>query len=119
MADINEQKNKDQVLAFLKNNDIDPSIAMGNQNKFITMYFVEDKRLFSEETRIGFNIEDDSDINVHFFEIIHMDFETSFKIKEHDFNYDEEKETLSITGTNSKIHKADYKVVIHSIYLDF
>ena len=113
-----EEKNKDAIHNFLKNNDIDPSEAMGFNHKFETRYFVGDNRKFDEETRIGFNIVGTSDINVSMHEINDIEFETAFKITEQMFNYDDITETLTITGKSSKNENEEYKIVINSIYLD-
>ena len=118
MALTKEDKNKEEINSFLKNNDIDPNTAMGYDNKFETRYYVGDSRKFAEETRIGFNIVGTSDINVSFHEINDIEFETTFKITEQMFNYDENNETLTITGSNSNKHNEAYKIVINSIYLD-
>ena len=113
-----EEKNRDAIHSFLKNNDIDPNDAMGFNNKFETRYFVGDSRKFDEETRIGFNIVGVSGINVSLHEINDIEFETAFTIADQIFIYDEDLETLTISGDNSKKHNESYKVVINSIYLD-
>ena len=118
MSLTKEEKNKEEIHSFLKNNDIDPNTAMGYDNKFETRYYVGDSRKFAEETRIGFNIVGTSDINVSFHEINDIEFETAVKISEQTFTYDEENETLTITGDTSKKHNEAYKIVINSIYLD-
>ena len=118
MALTKEEKNRDEIHTFLKNNDIDPNNAMGYNNKFGTAYYVGDSRKFAEETRIGFNIVGTSDINVSLHEINDIEYETAFKITEQMFNYDENNETLTIIGNNSKKHNEEYKIVINSIYLD-
>lgn len=119
MALTKEQKNKEEIHTFLENNGIDPNEAMGYNNKFATAYYVGDSKKFSEETRIGFNIVGTSDINVSLHEINDIEYETAFKITEQTFSYDEDHETLSIIGNNSKKHDGEYKIVINSIYLDF
>ena len=113
-----EEKNRDAIQTFLKNNDIDPNDAMGHNNKFETRYFVGDSRKFAEETRIGFNIIGTSDINVSLHEINDIEYETAFKTTEQMFHYDEGNETLTIIGNNPKKHNEEYKIVINSIYLD-
>ena len=113
-----EEKNREAINSFLKNNDINPNTAMGYDNKFETRYYVGDSRKFAEETRIGFNIVGTSDINVTFYEINDIEFETAFKITEQMFSYDEVNETLTITGDTSKKHNGVYKIIISSIYLD-
>jgi len=118
MAPTKEEKNKEEILTFLKYNDIDPNTAMGYDNKFETRYYVGDSRKFAEETRIGFNIVGTSDINVVFHEINDIEFETEFKITEQTFTYDEVHETLTIIGNESKKHNEAYKIIISSIYLD-
>ena len=118
MVRTKEEKNREAINAFLKNNDIDYSTAMGHNNKLETRYYVGDSRKFAEETRIGFNIVDTSDINVIFHEINDIEFETAFKITEQMFSYDEDNETLIITGDTSKKHNEPYKIIISSIYLD-
>lgn len=118
MALTKEEKNRDEIHTFLKNNDIDLNDAMGFKNKFETAYYVGDSRKFSEETRIGFNIVGTSDINVSLHEINDIEYETAFKITDQMFNYDDSNETLSIIGNNSKKHNEAYKVIINSIYLD-
>jgi len=119
MALTKEEKNTDEILTFLKNNDIDPNDAMGYNNKFEVRYYVGDSRKFAEETRIGFNIVGTGDINVSLHEINDIEYETAFKVTEQIFKYDEDNETLTISGSNSNKHNEAYKVVINSIYLDF
>jgi len=119
MALTTEEKNKEAIHDFLKNNDIDPETAMGFENKFETRYFVGDSRKFSEETRIGFNIVGTSDVNVSMHEINDIEFETTFKVTEQNFVYDEVLENLSIIGSHSDKHNGPYKVVINSIYIEF
>jgi Txe/YoeB family toxin of Txe-Axe toxin-antitoxin module len=118
MALTKEEKNIEAIKSFLKNNDIDPYTVMGHGNKLETRYYVGDSRRFAEETRIGFNIVGTSDINVIFYEINDIEFETAFKITEQMFSYDEDNETLIITGDTSKKHNEAYKIIISSIYLD-
>lgn len=117
MALTKEEKNRDEINTFLKNNDIDPQNAMDFENKYGTAYYVGESRKFAEETRIGFNILGTTDINVTFYEINGIEFETEFKISEQTFSYDENNETLTIIGNNSQKH-GEYKIVINSIYLD-
>ncbi|MEN8304400.1 MAG: hypothetical protein ABFQ64_10040 [Campylobacterota bacterium] len=119
MALTKEDKNRDEISNFLKNNNIDPQEAMSFDNKFSTSYYVGESRKFAEETRIGFNIVGTNEINVSFYEINDIEFETTFKISQQTFSYDEENETLTITGNNSSKHNGEYKIVINSIYLDF
>jgi len=119
MSSIDQQKNTEAIAAFLDNNSIDPDTAMSNENKFEVRYFVGEKRMFSEETRVGFNIVEEGGISVYFFEINDIEFETAFKVTEQDFSYDEVMETLSITSSESQKHNEAYKVVINSIYIDF
>ena len=118
MARTKEEKNRQAINAFLKNNDIDHITAIGYDNKLETRYYVGDNRRFAEETRIGFNIVGTSDINVIFYEINDIEFETAFKITEQMFSYDEVNETLIITGDTSKKYNEPYKIIISSIYLD-
>lgn len=118
MAITKEEKNKEAINSFLKNNNIDPYTATGHGTKLETRYYVGDSRKFAEETRIGFNIIGTSDINVTFYEINDIEFETAFKVTEQMFSYDEVNETLIITGDNSKKHNGAYKIIISSIYLD-
>jgi hypothetical protein len=91
---------------------------MGSGTKLETRYYVGDSRKFAEETRIGFNTLGTSDINVTFYEINDIEFETVFKITEQMFSYDEVNETLTITGDTSKKHNGPYKIIISGIYLD-
>jgi hypothetical protein len=118
MALTKEEENREAIHAFLKNNDLDINEAMGFKNKFETRYFVGDSRKFDEETRIGFNIVEKSDINVSMHEINDIEFETAFSISNQTFVYDDITETLTITGISSKQANEAYKVVINSIYLD-
>ncbi len=118
MALTKEEKNRGEISNFLKNNDIDPNTAMGFDNKFQTEYYVGERRKFAEETRIGFNIIGASDTNISLHEINYIEFETTFKIAEQTFHYDETRETLTITGNDSDKHNGEYKIVIHSIYPD-
>ena len=118
MALTKEQKNKDEINSFLKNNDIDPQNATGYNNKFGTAYYVGGSRKFAEEATIGFSIDDASNSNVSLHDINDIEFETGFKVTEQIFNYDETNETLTIIGNNSKKHNEEYKIVINSIYLD-
>lgn len=118
MALTKEEKNKNEISAFLKHNTIDPNDAMSYENKYGTAYYVGESRKFAEETRINFNIVGSSDINVSLYEINDVEFETNLKTKEHTFTFDEYHETLTITGNNPQKHKEDYKIVINSIYLD-
>ncbi len=119
MALTKEEKNKEEINTFLKNNDIDPNNAMGYDNKFEIRYYIDDSRRFSEETRIGFNTLASSYINVSLYEINDIEYETQFKITEQTFSFDDVHETLTIVGTGSKKHSGEYKVVISSIYLDY
>ena len=118
MALTKEEKNKNEINTFLKHNGIDPHNATGYNNKFETRYYVGDSRKFAEEATIGFNAVGTSDINVSLHDINDIEFETEFKITEQTFNFDEEYETLTIIGNDSKKHNGEYKVVISSIYLD-
>ncbi len=118
MQRINEENNKEAIRTFLEFNGIDPSHPMGS-TKFETRYFVGENRKLSEETRVSFNITGVSNINVSLFEINDIEYETAFNIKEHTFAYDDEFDTLTITGDNSPKHNEAYKVVINSIYPDF
>ncbi|MDA7817324.1 hypothetical protein N9A28_03980 [Sulfurimonas sp.] len=113
----NSIKNKNAIQTFLEYNGIDPETAMGQDNQLETRYFVGESRKFSDVTRIGFNIIGTNDINVYMYEINHIEFETEFKVTEQTFVFDEEFDTLTITGDNSSKHGA-YKIIISSIYLD-
>ena len=113
-----EEKNKEAISTFLEYNGIDASHAVGS-TKFETRYFIGEERKLAEETRISFNITGTSDVNVSFFEINDIEYETAFNIKEHTFTYDDDFDTLTITGAKSPKHNEAYKVVINSIYLDF
>lgn len=113
-----EETNKNEINKFLKHNGIDPNDALSYENKYGTAYYVGESRKFAEETRINFNIVGTSDINVSLYEINDIEFETNLKTKEQIFSFDEEHETLTITGNNSQKHNEDYKIVINSIYLD-
>ena len=117
MQDTKEQKNKNEIDTFLEHNGIEPHLGMC-YNKFETAYYVGDSRIFLEPTPIGFNTIGTSDINVSLHEINNIEFETEFKISEQDYIFDEEYETLTITGNNTTKHNEDYKIVISSIYLD-
>lgn len=119
MAVTKEEKNREEIEAFLKNNEIDPNHAMGFENKFETRYYVGESRKFAEETRIGFNIVGTRDINVSLHEINDIEFQTRFQITQQTFHYDDATETLTIVGQDSKNHDQEYKVVISSIYLEF
>lgn len=119
MSLTNEKKNKEEIITFLKHNNIDPDNATGYNNNFDTAYYVGDKRKFREDTPVGFSTDDASYSNVSLHDINSIEFETTFKASEQEFKFDEEYETLTITGNNSSIHGSDYKIVIGSIYLDF
>ncbi len=118
MSKIQEQMNLAAIHEFLTNNLMDTKSPMSYEKKFDTFYYVGDKRIFAESTRIGFDITEGSDVNAHMHEINYIDFETVFKASEHRFSYDEENETLTVTGESEK-HEAPYKVVINSIYMEF
>jgi len=117
MPDTKEQKNKEAINTFLAYNGITPETAMG-YHKFETAYHVGSKRIFREMTPIIFNIHMPSDINVLLPEINDIEFETQFKIAHHDFQFDDDNETLVITGDTSKKHNQNYKILVHSLYLD-
>lgn len=119
MALTKEEKNKEQINIFLEYNSIDPDNATGYNNNFGTAYYVGGTRKFAEETPVGFSTASTSYVNVALHDINDIEFETDFKVTEQTFNFDEEFETLTITGNNPNKHKEDYKVVISSIYLDF
>lgn len=119
MASENKQKNIEAIAAYLDNNSIDPNIVMDRKTKLEVGYYAGEKRIFAEETKVGFNILDEDEISVYLFEINDIEFETAFKVTEQNFIYDDILETLSITGTDSKKDNEDYKLVINSIYFDF
>ena len=118
MSFTKEEKNKEEMSAFLAYNSIDPQSAMG-YNKFETTYYVGENRIFREETPIIFNILGRSDIDVLLPEINAIEFETELKIAEQNFHFNEEDETLSIFSDESTKHNEGYKIVISSVYLDF
>ncbi|MDQ7043332.1 MAG: hypothetical protein Q9M34_07340 [Sulfurimonas sp.] len=113
-----EQKNKEQISTFLAYNNISPEGAMGF-NKFEIAYHVGENRLFREETPVIFNILGTSEINMLLPEINDIEFETQAKISQHDFHFNDDDETLTITSNESTKHNEEYKIVIHSLYLDF
>ncbi|MDF1875550.1 hypothetical protein JHD48_07370 [Sulfurimonas sp. SAG-AH-194-I05] len=117
MARTKEEKNKEAINTFLKYNNIEPHKAMG-YNTFETAYYVGSIRKFLEETPVGFNIVGTHNSNVSLHEINNIEFETELKITEQDFHFDEDHETLIITGSNSQKHNETYKIVISSIYID-
>lgn len=119
MSSDNKQKNIEAIAAYLDNNSIDPNIIMDRKTKLEVGYYVGERRVFAEETKVGFNIVEEDEISVYLFEINDIEFETAFKVSEQNFIYDEVLETLNITGTDSKKHNEDYKLVINSIYFDF
>jgi len=118
MERTKEEKNKEAISTFLEYNGIDPSQPIST-TKFETRYFIGESRKLAEETRVSFNITGTSHINVSFFEINDIEYETAFNIKEHTFTYDDDFDTLTITGNDSPKHNEAYKVVVNSIYLDF
>ncbi|QSZ42131.1 hypothetical protein GJV85_08405 [Sulfurimonas aquatica] len=113
-----EEKNKEEINKFLKHNDIDPTDPMSYKNLYGTAYYVGESRKFAEPTRINFNILSSSDINVSLYEINDIEFVNAFKSKEQTFIFDEEHETLTITGNDTQKHNEDYKVVINSLFPD-
>lgn len=113
-----EQQNIDEIHVFLANNGIDPYNLNGYNSKFSIFYYVGESRKFAEESRIVFNVIDTSNILISLNEINYIEYETEFKTTQHLFKYDEDSETLTITGSNSTKHNEDYKIVINSIYLD-
>lgn len=119
MTKEQEERNQEAIKSFLANNDIDPQVAMGFDNKFEVRYFVGDKRKFAEETTVGFNIIGTSDVNMSFYDINAIEFETAYKISEQTFTYDEVLENLTIIGANLDKHEGEYKVIINSIYIEF
>ena len=118
MSFTKEEKNKEEVSAFLANNSISPQNAMG-YNKFETTYYVGNSRIFREETPIIFNIVNASDIHVLLPEINGIEFESELNIREQNFHFNEEDETLTIMSDDSTKHNESYRIVISSIYLDF
>lgn len=113
-----EQKNKDAIEIFLQFNNIESKNAMG-YNKFETTYYVGGERIFREKMPVIFNILDTSDVNVFLPEVNDIEFEMSHTITKQNFHFDEEYETLTITGEDTTKHNQEYKIVISSIYLDF
>lgn len=112
-----EEKNKEAIITFLAYNGIAPETAMG-YHKFETAYHVGDTRIFREMTPVIFQIHTPSDINVVLPEINDIEFETQLKISQQIFHFDDDNETLVITGDESKKHSQRYKILIHSLYLD-
>ncbi len=119
MSQASKEKKIKEIADFLENNGIDPRSAVEFKHKFETFYYVGGSRRFAEETRIGFNLIVESDIHVSMHEINDIDFETAFSVAKQEFVYDDDKETLTITGTDSSKHAEPYRIVINSIYLDF
>ena len=114
-----EEKNKAEINTFLEYNNIDPHNAMGYNNKFETTYYVGENRMFREETPIGFDIVSEGNNKASLHDINDIEFATSFKTVLDDFSFDEDHETLTISGNDPTKHNKGYKVVISSIYLDF
>lgn len=113
-----EEINKNAVTTFLAYNNIEPNNAMA-YNKFETAYYVDESRIFREETSVIFNIIKESDIDIILPEINNIEFKTTFKTTEQNFHFNEEGETLTITTDESTKHNQKYKIILSSIYLDF
>lgn len=117
MPHTKEQLNKEAISTFLAYNGITPETAMG-YHKFEVAYHVGGSRIFREMTPVIFQIHTPSDINVVLPEINDIEFETQLKISQQDFHFDDDNETLVITGDTSDKHNQNYKILIHSLYLD-
>jgi len=117
MSQTKEEINKEAISTFLAWNAITPETAMG-YHKFEVAYHVGDDRKFREMTPVIFHIDKPSSLNVILPEINDIEFETEFKITEQTFGFDDDNETLVITGDRSTKHKENYKILIHSLYLD-
>jgi len=103
MSLTKEEQNKEAISTFLAYNGITPETAMG-YHKFEVAYHVGESRLFREMTPVIFHIDRPSSINVILPEINDIEFETQLKITEQDFHFDDDNETLVITGDNSEKH---------------
>ncbi|MDF1876308.1 hypothetical protein JHD47_00575 [Sulfurimonas sp. SAG-AH-194-L11] len=117
MSLTKEEVNKEAISTFLAWNAITPETAMGF-NKFEVAYHVGDSRVFREMTPVIFHIHTPSAINVILPEINDIEFETQFKLSQEDFHFDDDNETLVITSYKSEKHDQNYKILIHSLYLD-
>ncbi len=117
MSLTKEEINKEAISTFLAWNAITPETAMGF-HKFEVAYHVGDERIFREMTPVIFNIHTPCDIHVVLPEINDIEFETQLKMTEQNFHFDDDNETLVITGDESTKHNQSYKILIHSLYLD-
>lgn len=117
MSRTKEEINKEAISTFLAWNAITPETAMGF-HKFEVAYHVGDERIFREMTPVIFNINTPCDIHVVLPEINDIEFETQLKMTEQNFHFDDDNETLVITGDQSTKHNQSYKILIHSLYLD-
>ncbi len=117
MSQTKEEINKEAISTFLAWNAITPETAMG-YHKFEVAYHVGESRIFREMTPVIFHIDRPSNINVILPEINDIEFETQLKISQQNFHFDDDNETLVITGDTSEKHEHNYKILIHSLYLD-
>jgi len=117
MSLTKEEIKKEAISTFLAWNAITPETAMGF-HKFEVAYHVGDERIFREMTPVIFNIHTPCDIHVVLPEINDIEFETQLKMTEQNFHFDDDNETLVITGDQSTKHNQSYKILIHSLYLD-
>jgi len=117
MSLTKEEINKEAISTFLAWNAITPETAMGF-NKFEVAYHVGNDRIFREMTPVIFQIHTPTDINVLLPEINDIEFETQLKMTQQTFHFDDDNETLVITGDTSDKHNQNYKILVHSLYLD-
>ncbi|HIP20082.1 MAG TPA: hypothetical protein EYG70_03055 [Sulfurimonas sp.] len=117
MSLTKEEQNKEAISTFLAWNAITPETAMGF-NKFEVAYHVGESRIFREMTPVIFHIDRPSTINVILPEINNIEFETELAISQQTFHFDDDNETLVITDNISDKHNQNYKILIHSLYLD-
>ncbi|SFV53717.1 hypothetical protein MNB_SM-4-390 [hydrothermal vent metagenome] len=117
MSLTKEEINKEAISTFLAWNAITPETAMGF-HKFEVAYHVGDERIFREMTPVIFNIHTPCDIHVVLPEINDIEFETQLKMTQQTLHFDDDNETLVITGDESTKHNQSYKILIHSLYLD-
>lgn len=117
MSLTKEEINKEAISTFLAWNAITPETAMGF-HKFEVAYHVGDERIFREMTPVIFNIHTPCDIHVVLPEINDIEFETQLKMTEQNFHFDDDNETLVISDDESTKHNQNYKILIHSLYLD-
>jgi len=113
------QNNTTALVKFLNNNEMDLQASSVLDQKFEVRYFVGERRVFAEDTRVLINVVSEDEVVIVLNEINDVEFVTRFNTSHEDFVYDEVMETLSITGDEPSKHEQGYKLVINSIYIEF